>query len=281
MPQPAISIIIPTFNRAAQTSQLLSSLVASENQDFEIIINDDARSADQMAAVASDFRAQGLAIHLLHENRSSGQARRRGAANAHGRYLLHLDSDMLVSPKLLGECQRQMRRYDALVIPERSFGTNFWARCKCLEKQCYEGVVEVESLRCIKKAVYDALGGHDEQLIFSEDKDLDIRVRQAGYAIGRTRAYLRHDEGSPTLCGLAQKKMHYTKTANLFATKHPAHFRWETNPWHRYMIFLRNKQYGKDHPLLYLGLFFMKTTEYALGGLTYLTTRVTRSFSRQ
>lgn len=265
-PAPAVSVIVPVYNRAALLREFLAAFAALDERDFEIIVNDDPRSTEDVPAVVEQFQRAGLAVRYLRENTSIAQGRRRGAEEARGGVLLHLDSDMTVTPGLLTECADLLAAdYDALVVPEESFGTTFWARCKWLEKKCYDGVEQIESLRALRRPVYEAVGGHDPRMIFSEDKDLDLRVRQAGYRVGRTRHHLNHDEGALRLRGTARKKLGYAHTADLFAQRHPEAYRWQTNIFHRFALYLRNGRYLLTHPLLYGGMWVMKMSEFAFG----------------
>ncbi|GGQ73707.1 glycosyltransferase family 2 protein [Couchioplanes azureus] len=272
---PVVSVIVPAYNSEPLLRDFLGACQASRYRDFEVIINDDLRSTDGTEALVDRFRADGLDVTYLRENRSMAQGRKRGAAEARGSILLHLDSDMKVTPALIGECADLLAGdYDALVIPEESFGTTFWARCKWLEKKIYEGVDQIESLRCVRRDIYDKLGGHDERMVFSEDKDFDLRVRKAGYKIGRTRSFLYHNEGDLRLYRTMRKKMGYSGTADLFATEHPEAFRWQTNIFHRFGLYLRNFPYAFSHPLLYGGLWTMKIGEFGFGALGHLRRRM-------
>ena len=271
---PALSVVVPVYNSATLLRDFLASFAGSVHRDFEIIVNDDPRSADDTAEVVESFRRAGLPVRYLRENLSMAQGRKRAAAEARGSVLLHLDSDMTVTPGLLGECVSLLAaRYDALVVPEESFGTTFWARCKWLEKKCYDGVEEIESVRCLRRPVYDAVGGHDPRMVFSEDKDLDLRVREAGYRIGRTRNFLHHNEGDLRLWRTVRKKLGYSQTADLFAQRHPEAFRWQANIFHRFALYLRNGRYLLTHPLLYGGLWVMKVCEFAFGAAGHLRQR--------
>jgi arabinofuranan 3-O-arabinosyltransferase len=268
-----ISIIVPTFNSADKIIPLLKSLSFSSYKDFELIINDSVVSRDNLDKLLKRYEKY-FSITFLKENLSMAQARKRGAQDANGTILLHLDSDMEVTPDLLEEIVQRIRDgYDALVILEESVGNNFWARCKWLEKKCYEGIEEMESLRAISHSVYKALDGHDEKMVFSEDKDLDIRVRKAGYKVGRTHAVLIHHEGTLRLLDSMRKKGSYSQTANIFAKKHPKEFKWQINILHRYLIYVKNIKYLFTHPILYLGMFVMKTLEFG-----YSLYKVLRSF---
>ncbi|WP_083972165.1 glycosyltransferase family 2 protein [Actinoplanes awajinensis] len=271
---PALSIVVPAYNSAVLLREFLTSCLASTYRDFEIVVNDDVRSSDGTAQLLDAYRERGLRVRYLQENRSMAQGRRRGAAEATGDVLLHLDTDMTVTPGLLAECAALLSGpYDALVIPEESFGTTFWARCKWLEKKCYDGVEQIESLRCLRRDVYEKLGGHDERMVFSEDKDLDLRVRAAGYRIGRTRNVLFHNEGELRLSRTLKKKLGYVTTADVFAREHPEAFRWQVNILHRFRLYLRHVGYLRTHPLLYGGMWFMKIGEFGFGAIGHLRGR--------
>ncbi|GAB1642809.1 glycosyltransferase family 2 protein [Krasilnikovia sp. MM14-A1259] len=265
---PVVSVIVPAYNSAPLLRDFLGACRASEYRDFEVIINDDLRSTDGTRTLVEQSRADGLDVRYLQENRSMAQGRKRGAAEARGSVLMHLDSDMTVTPGLIGECADLINGpYDALVIPEESFGTTFWARCKWLEKKIYDGVEQIESLRCVRRDIYDKLGGHDERMVFSEDKDFDLRVRKAGYRIGRTRNFLYHNEGDLRLQKTMRKKLGYSGTADLFASEHPEAYRWQTNIFHRFGLYLKNFPYAFSHPLLYGGLWVMKAGEFGYGAV--------------
>jgi glycosyltransferase involved in cell wall biosynthesis len=264
MKQPLVSVIVPTRNSASNLERLFESILASDYTPTEVVINDDLRSTDSTHELVDKFTARGLRIIYIRDNHSMAQGRKRGVDYSSGDILLHLDSDMVLSPRLISECVALISQgANALVIPEESFGSTFWAKCKWLEKKCYEGVEEMESCRCITRDAYIKLGGHNPDMVFSEDKDLDLRARAAGYYIHRTSNQLRHDEGMLTLSGTIKKKMGYSDTAHVFDRAHPHHYKWQRNIVNRYIIFAKNIKYIFPHPLLYTGLVFMKTSEYA------------------
>lgn len=258
-----ISIIAPTRNSEMNLINLLDSLLDSNYKDFEIIINDDVISDDNTSELCKKYKSKGLKIIYKKENKSMAQGRKRGVDFSSGDILLHLDSDMKITPDLLSECVELIQNgADAIVIPEESFGTTFWAKCKWLEKKCYDGNINIESLRCIKTHIYKEIGGHNENMVFSEDKDLDIRVRESGYKITRSKNFLWHNEGDLYLLKTLKKKLGYSKTANIFAEIHPKEFKWQANPVNRYIIFLKNIKYLFIHPIIYFGMIYMKTLEY-------------------
>lgn len=256
-----VSIIVPVYNSSKNLNIFLESFLFSKYRNFEIIVNDDLRSSDNSAEIVDRY-SKYMSVKYVKENQSMAQGRKRGVDFSSGNILIFLDSDMRVSKDLIGECVEKINDYDALVIPEESYGETFWAKCKWLEKKCYDGISNIESLRCVKRRVYEEVGGHNENMVFSEDKDFDIRTREVTDKIGRTEAFLYHNEGKLILLNALKKKLKYSSTADLFAEQHPNEFKWQSNPFNRYVIFLKNIKYFFKYPFIYLGMVFMKTCEY-------------------
>ena len=258
-----VSIVVPNKNSAHLMKDFFLAAEKSINKNFEIIVNDDVASTDNLKELCAEFKSKGLNIVYIQENKSMAQGRVSGAKHAKGEILIHLDSDMRISNTLIGECIQKIESgYDALVIPEESYGEGFWAKVKWLEKKCYDNVEWMESLRMVKKDIYEKLGGHNEKMVFSEDKDFDIRVKEAGYKVGRTESDLMHYEGRLMLWKTMKKKMGYSNTSNVFALAHPEHFNKQANIFLRYVLFLKNLRYLFTNPFLYLGLWFLKTCEF-------------------
>jgi glycosyltransferase involved in cell wall biosynthesis len=272
--KPKLSLVIPTKNSYKELRNFLDSCLESEYKDFEVIINDDIGSTDHIRELAESYKPK-LSVTYLQQNIKMAQGRVAGAKYAHGKVIIHLDSDMQLTPLLLSECIQKIekQKYDALIIPEQSFGSTFWARCKWLEKKCYEGVEQIESARCFRTTFYKEIGGHNIDMVFSEDRDLSIRAHQTSDKIGRTVNYLMHNEGDLKLLSSLKKKFRYAETSNLFAEQHPVDYRWQTNIVNRYVIYFRNIRYARQHPVLYFGMIFMKTCEFAAGayGLIYIS----------
>jgi glycosyltransferase involved in cell wall biosynthesis len=270
-----VSIITPAYNSAHLLDVYFQSLAASQYKDFEVVLNDDLRSTDDTKKVVNKYVKTPLKIKYLKKNRSMAQGRKRAVDEAEGDILMHLDTDMQVTPGLIGECVDKLTsEFDALVVPEESFGTTFWAKCKWLEKKCYEGVDNIEALRVMKTDAYKKVDGHNVEMVFSEDKDLDIRIREAGYKVGRTVNFVRHNEGALKLSRSIKKKLFYTETANLFKETHPEVFMYRANVFNRYGLFLKNAKYVFSNPVVYLGLWFMVTCEFGAGTLRYATLKL-------
>ncbi len=92
---PAVTIVIPTYNRASLIGQALDSLSTQTLQDFEVIVVDDG-STDDTAAVLARHPLPVRYVHTSHVG--PAVARNIGMRAATGRYVAHLDSDDLYYP---------------------------------------------------------------------------------------------------------------------------------------------------------------------------------------
>ena len=201
-----ISIIIPTMNASGHLKNLLPSLIEQTYTNFEVIINDDKTTNDDTRNLLRRFEKK-IKIKYIHENTSMAQGRKSGARYAKGKYLLHIDADMSLSQKVLESCIVEMEKgYDALIIPEISYGEGFWAKVKSFERSMYVGDETIESARFIRTDVYNEIGGHNEKMVLSEDKDLDLKIRKAGFKVGRIEEPIYHNEGHLSLTRDLQKK---------------------------------------------------------------------------
>jgi len=100
-----VSIVIPTFDRAAMLLELLRSIARQTYRPVEAVIVDDA-SSDGTAAVVQEFFHSGAdlsGITLVYERLTARSgapvARNRGLALASGAAVMFVDSDDLVAPE--------------------------------------------------------------------------------------------------------------------------------------------------------------------------------------
>jgi glycosyltransferase involved in cell wall biosynthesis len=195
--------------------------------------------------------------------------RNLGAGMTSGTYLLFLDSDMVLQPSVVEECLAETGRgAGAVIIPEVSAGEGYWAACKALERSCYVGDDTIEAPRFIKRRVFDELAGFDEELTGEEDWDLAVRIRQSGARVGRTKTPLWHDEGRLTLGETMRAKYYYGRTMRQYMRKQPEAARSQLRLFRP--AYFRHLDLLARRPWLTAGMFLMKTSEIAAGGLGVL-----------
>jgi glycosyltransferase involved in cell wall biosynthesis len=94
-----VSVIIPTYNRAAYIADAIRSVQSQDHPEVEIIVADDGSTDDTLAIVAG-FGETLLYLPLAHGGLPAA-TRNRGLAKATGDFVAFLDSDDLFLPHKL------------------------------------------------------------------------------------------------------------------------------------------------------------------------------------
>ncbi|MFZ5451113.1 MAG: glycosyltransferase family 2 protein [Thermodesulfobacteriota bacterium] len=182
---PRVSVIIPTYNRAALVQEAVASVLAQTYRDFELLVVDDG-STDGTREVLAAF---GREITVLSRPSRGGvsPARNAGIAAAQGEWLAFLDSDDLWLPEKLA---RQMAFMEANPQYLLSQTEETWVRrgVKVNPPRTHRkegGRILLRSLeRCLvspsavmlHRQLLKDHGGFDEDLPAAEDYDLWLRL---------------------------------------------------------------------------------------------------------
>lgn len=117
MHTPAVSIILPVYNRRHVLQRAIDSVVAQSFEDWELVVVDDGSTDGTPESLAgSDSR-----IRLIRQtNRGAAAARNRGIAEARGQFIAFLDSDDAWLPHFLRLTHEHLTRnpHDAFVATE-------------------------------------------------------------------------------------------------------------------------------------------------------------------
>jgi hypothetical protein len=181
---PLVSVIIPTFNRAAFVREAITSVLAQDYAPLEVIVVDDG-SQDDTPAVLHDYRAQILSLRQEHAGVSA--ARNRGVAASHGALVAFLDSDDLWLPQ---KVSAQVALFTQQPQAQACYTDEIWLRRGVrvnprLIHAKHAGWIFLQSLpRCIispssimlRRLLWERLGGFDESLPACEDYDLWLRL---------------------------------------------------------------------------------------------------------
>jgi glycosyltransferase involved in cell wall biosynthesis len=107
-PQPLVSVIIPTYNRAHLLSRAIRSILDQTYQNFEIIVVDD-RSSDNTEEALRNIRDERIKYIRHEENRGAPAARNTGIKAAQGEFIAFQDSDDEWLPSKL---EKQMKEFE-------------------------------------------------------------------------------------------------------------------------------------------------------------------------
>lgn len=103
-----VSVVIPTYNRAATLSRAIDSALEQTIDDLEVVVVDDG-STDETASVLAGYEDPRVRPVVHPTNQGANVARNTGIEHARGEYVAFLDSDDLWCPEKL---ERQLATLD-------------------------------------------------------------------------------------------------------------------------------------------------------------------------
>lgn len=222
--KPFVSVLIPTRNSADFLDSCLKSIKVQTYKNIEVIVVD-GNSKDKTLEIA---KRHGAKIYIFSPKVRSGtfdapHKRNYGVNKAKGNFVYYVDADMELTKNVIEEAIKLcLLKYDAVIIPEDSFGVGIWAKAKNLERRCYWGDNTIEAPRFFKKNVWEKLGGLDENLGGGgDDWDLYQKALQKGYKVGRVISMVRHNEGNLELTKLLKKRFMYGRDSFKYISKRP------------------------------------------------------------
>ncbi|HEX9660944.1 MAG TPA: glycosyltransferase [Candidatus Binatia bacterium] len=188
--QPAVSVVIATYNRANYLAETIDSVLSQCFQNFELIVVDDG-STDETRRIVAPYGSR--VRYLYQENRGPSAARNLAARNASADWISIQDSDDLCLPNHLETLYGYANKH-----PESGmvFANGFYLggpahnretiipaaksrrlaeRGVRLEDLFDKSIVRLQAA-LISKRCYDDVAGHDESLRISMDLDLTFRL---------------------------------------------------------------------------------------------------------
>lgn len=203
MPDPTLSVVIPTLNRGRLFHDTVRQVLAQRFDDFDLWLVDQS-DPDQRAA--NEALVRDLAdprVHYLHLDRKGlPNARNEGLARCRGRIVLFLDDDVILldegflaahvrafdDPSVGGVTGRIVERSvrpnakdtAAHISPGGRTITNMWGTERRPIESCKGANMSY------RRAAIDQVGGFDRRYAGTallEDTDYGYRVRAAGWTL--------------------------------------------------------------------------------------------------
>ena len=176
-----ISILMPTFNEAAQLPATFASLRAQTVAHEVIVV--DARSTDETSAVAREHGAR--VIESPYRQRAAQM--NAGVRAARGEFLLFLHADTRLAPAALGKIADAFR--DSATLGggfARRYDAPSWVlRLTCalaeLRTRCFGWFLGDQAM-FVRLSAFEELGGFREWDIF-EDLDFSRRLARTGRVV--------------------------------------------------------------------------------------------------
>jgi GT2 family glycosyltransferase/glycosyltransferase involved in cell wall biosynthesis/2-polyprenyl-3-methyl-5-hydroxy-6-metoxy-1,4-benzoquinol methylase/tetratricopeptide (TPR) repeat protein len=186
---PAVSVIIPTYNRPDRLRTAITSVLNQDFQDFQIIVVNDGTTP--VEAVVNELNRDGRIILVTHDrNRGLAASRNTGLRQASGKYVCYLDDDDRLLPHHLRTLVTHLESSgdkiaytDAWRVHERLINHTV---TEVGRDQPYSDEFNPHQLLignyfpvlCLmhERAILDEVGTFDESLFAHEDWDLWIRM---------------------------------------------------------------------------------------------------------
>lgn len=188
------SVIIPTYNRPDFLKEALLSLMRQTCRKFElIVVNTGSPEHNKKITGYLENRKAAFPFRIVSmKNRGPSAARNKGSRIAKGDWLVFLDDDDRWKPVYLEELERFFRKHkvESVLTWLRNFNgeREFPGKKIRLDRPGQEFYLRnigiIGSNLAIQKKRFDQLGGFDESLYVSEDKDILLRMKRGNVPIG-------------------------------------------------------------------------------------------------
>lgn len=259
------AVVIPTYNEERNIGRLLRSIRMQTDTSCSIVVVDQS-SADRTVEVARSFGCKVIEIPGPSFYSPPARSRNVGAHSVDSRILLHLDADMeLASADFLRTLESLIdNSHSAAVIYEIDVASGFWAKCKALERSCYQDS-EMESARAVTRDLFFTVGGYDEDVSSGEDFYITRLFRQRTRIARDPSLLLRHHVGRGSLRSMLRKKFDYGRTAKTYLHK-ARRVGAQSGPsiaWSSARAYLRNWPLLAKQPAHYLCIFPLRAMELA------------------
>lgn len=198
---PVYSVIVPVYNRPDEVADLLRSLSEQTCRDFEVILVEDGSTVPSSEAVERYAPELPAISYYQKSNEGRSIARNYGIERSRGSWLIFFDSDCVIPPEYFATLTEALKDMplDCFGGPDAaddSFSDtqkaiNFAMTSFLTTGGIRGGKVSLEKFTPrsfnmgYTREVYDRVGGFRE--MFSEDIDMSMRIREAGFRIGLVR----------------------------------------------------------------------------------------------
>ena len=193
--QKTISIVVAIFNRKDELFELLNSLIAQTDKDFEVIIVDDGSFVDLLPTVET-FKEMLNIQYFKKPNSGPGLSRNYGANRAKNDWLVFVDSDVIVEKDYIENIKKNLEKTDCAAFggadkAHKGFNLLQKAISYSMTSVFTTGVIRGSKKAVtrfqprsfnmgVNKEIFLKIGGFSEMRI-GEDPDLSMTIWENGY----------------------------------------------------------------------------------------------------
>ena len=183
---PKVSVIIPTYNFEKLIGETVSSVLAQNYDNIEVIVIDDG-STDHTKEVLNRFGDQ--IKYIYQNNQGESTARNCGIRQAQGQYLIFLDADDLLAPQTIQKSVDALTanpgykvvfgQQDTFTVKESKkirFNTTKAFHSGDQFPQIVRGISLIPGQFLLDRACLEEIGNFAEDLMFGEDWEFLLRL---------------------------------------------------------------------------------------------------------
>lgn len=212
---PAISVVLITYNRVNELINCINSLSSQTLKDFEIVLVDNG-STDGTPEFIEDKHPEVRMIRLPY-NKGVPEARNIGAVNSKGNLLFFLDDDATIEKDTLQKIYKRFENDQSTSIVACNLVDN---EGKPLINRKYDKQYHTADFPggavAIKKDIFQQLGYYPSNFFYaSEETDLSFRIYNAGFYIKYCPEILVFHNTSVSE-GLSWRRIYYCTRNNIW-----------------------------------------------------------------
>ncbi|SHF91217.1 Glycosyltransferase involved in cell wall bisynthesis [Salegentibacter echinorum] len=170
------SIITPVYNNSKSIGNTISSILAQNFEDWELILVDDG-SKDNLLAALEPFLGDVRIKLLEQENKGVARARNNGVAKATGNFITFLDSDDEVETNWLKDFKELIEQAANIGYVSCGFFRNGKKTLPKLNKAISPAkYASLAGTFALRKDIFLEIGGYDDVLKQSENWEMTARA---------------------------------------------------------------------------------------------------------
>jgi glycosyltransferase involved in cell wall biosynthesis len=180
-----VSVVLPTYDSIETLDEAVRAVLGQTLGDLELIIVDDG-STDETPGYLAGIAEEDARVRVIRqENQGSAVARNAGAAAATGEYLLFVDSDVVIAPKLLEKLVAALGRNPKAAYAYCGFTTRApqgsWRRPEFPSQPFNAEHLRVDNfISAVSLMRRDRFPGWDPKIRALQDWDLWLTMLDAG-----------------------------------------------------------------------------------------------------
>ncbi len=223
-PLPEVTVLIPAHNEEGVIVQTITSVLASDYPEMQVIVVDDGSTDETRMLLDSNFGDEPR-VQIIHQvNRGKAAALNNALSQATTDFVVTIDADTEIDPDAIGHLMRHFSdpKLGAVAgnvkVGNRSRWLTRWQALEYITSQNMEKRA-FDLLNCItvvpgalgawRKEAIEAAGGITAQTV-AEDADLTVAIRRLGWRVSYEERSIAWTEAPITAGQLIRQRFRWT-----------------------------------------------------------------------